>query len=198
MSKYINNQITLFRFVSLCFCFLFIAINGFPQKGSRFLHTYQYQDYYYMDTDTSRIWYTYNIPNLIIVSMHKTNGEYFEISDTLYRDYILLDNEKYLVDFLMYKNYDEYAMYFEYLYTYYIQHKQIEYLIINGSNGFQMGTEAQPLYMIFQKKGNKYHFLSSYYIEDMGYYDKKILNSVKVIFRGDKMILKGINLKRVR
>jgi len=166
----------------LCFCFLSISITVFSQETSRFLHTYQPQNYHYVDTDTLRNWYVDNFPNLVIVTMFKTNGEYFELSDTAYRDYILLDGKKYLMDSLYLRKYDDYAISFEYGNTHYIQHKQIEYLIIEGINSFQYGTLAQPFYMIFQKKDREYRFLSSYIISDVGFYDEEIINSVKVIF----------------
>ena len=188
----------MFMIYILCLCVFGISINCFSQKENRFLHTYQYQDYHYIDTDTSRIWYTYNIPNLIIVSMSKSNGEYFVISDTLNRDYILLDNKKYLIDSLCLKKYDDYAMLFEYSGTYCIEHGQAKYLIIVGDNGFQMGTDSQPRYMIFQKKGDEYIFHSSYILEDIDFYSEEILNSVNVIFESDNIILQGINLKCVR
>ncbi|MCL2130918.1 MAG: hypothetical protein FWH36_00460 [Lentimicrobiaceae bacterium] len=184
------------KFAALCFCFLSISIHLFSQKGSAFLHKHQPQDYHYVDTDTARIYYTDNIPNLIIFNLPKED-EYFLISDTSQRDFIFLDGKKYLVDSLCFINYNDYAMHFVYTGTYHIVHKQAEYLIITGADGFLMGTMVQPIYLVFQKKGNEYHFLSSYYIEDIGYYDEKILNSVKIIKKRDKIILKGINLKCV-
>jgi hypothetical protein len=84
--------------------------------------------------------------------MNKSNNEYFVITDTLYRDYIILDEKKYLIDSLCMKNYNEYAMAFEYNGTYLIACKKSIYLIITGSINFLYGTLIQPLYMVFQKK----------------------------------------------
>ena len=183
--------------VYLFICFLALFLSFCSQKNSEYLHKLQIQSVSYIDTDTARVWVTEGIPDLLIFSLPKTNGEYFVMEDTSHRDYILLNGDKYLIDSLWLKKYDNYAVFFEYIGggTYIISDKESSYLIINGSNGFQMGTDVQPLYAIFQKKENKYIFLSSYIIESIDYYSEEILNSVRVIFEKDKISLQGINLK---
>jgi hypothetical protein len=173
-----------------------MTLNCFSQTKILSLHKLQELSHFnYIDTDTARIWITESIPDLLIFSLPKVNGEYFVIEDTLQRDYILLGGKKYLVDSLWLKEYDNYAIFFECAGTYLVNYKKTSYLIVEGSNAFQMGTDVQPLYAIFQKKGDEYIFISSYYIESIDYYSEKILNSVRIIRAKDKIILRGINLK---
>jgi hypothetical protein len=183
-----------YKEICLLICVLCVSFCDFPQKGDAYLHKLQIQPNSYVDTDTARIWITEDIPNLLIFSLPKKE-EYFVMEDTSYRDYILLDGEKYWVDSLWLKKYDDYAMAFEYTGTYIISDKKSMYLIVTGVNIFQMGTDAQPLYAIFQKKCDKYAFLSSYILEDIDFYSEDILNSIKIIFESDKIILQGIHLK---
>ena len=184
--------------IYLLLCGCCISITLFSQKKDVYLHELEnLSRYNYIDTDTARIWITESIPDLLIFTLSKKRDEddFFITDDTLHRDYILLRGEKYLVDSLWLKEYDNYAMLFEYLGVYAISDKKSTYLIINGSNGFQIGTEAQMLYAIFQKKADKYIFLSSYYIEETYDTDNSEVNSVKIIFDDDKITLQGKNLK---
>jgi hypothetical protein len=188
----------------MCIILCSTVLVVFAQKKSVYLHTLPMQEEYQsLYTDTATICFTI-IPELLIIwpsseGDTNVNWEYFVLADTLYRDYILLDNKKYLIDSLCFTKYNNYAMAFQYTGTYCLSNNKHSYLIIKGFDGFQIGTFVQPLYMVFQKgKSEKeYHFLSSYYIENIDFYSEKILNSVKVVFKKDKIILKGINLKCV-
>jgi hypothetical protein len=176
---------------SFIFVLLFSIIDVFSQK---FLYEYHFiEDYSTIENDSTVIKFNNSIPGFKLITFLRTE-EYFVISDTLQRDYILLNEQKYLIDSLCSKQYNDYARSFEYNGTYIIPYRESDYLIVTGSNRFQMGTDTQPIYLIFQKKENKYQFLSSYYIENIDYYDEKILNSVRIIYRKNRIILKGINL----
>jgi hypothetical protein len=194
-------------YVILCSVFVILCsvlLNNFAQKASVNLHELPIQEKYSeVDTDTTLVLITENIPELLIVQPSAAGDtnfcEAFVLSDTLYRNYILLNNKKYLIDSLCLREYDNYAIGFQYTGTYYLSYNQYTYLIVTGFDGFQLGTDVQPSYIIFQKKETEkeYHFLSSYYIENTDYYSEEILNSVKIFFKKDKIILKGINLTRV-
>ena len=186
------NTKRIYLFIGL----LCISMGLFSQKNDVYLHELQIQHSNYIDTDTARIWITEDIPDLLIFSLDKKE-EYFVMEDTLQRDYILLGKKKYLVDSLWLKKYDNYAMAFEYNGSYIISDKKSIYLIVTGGNSFQMGTDEQPLYAIFQKKEDMYVFVSSYYIQNIEDYSEEITNSVKIIFEEDKICLQGINLKQI-
>jgi hypothetical protein len=170
------------------------SINIFSQKFLYEYHVIKADSI--IKNDSTLIMFNNSIPEFKLITFLRTE-EYFVISDTLQRDYILLNEQKYLIDSLCLKQYNDYVISFEYDGTYIIPYKESNYLIVTGSNGFQMGTDMQPRYLIFQEKENKYQFLSSYLLENIDYYSEEILNSVKIVKKKDKIILKGINLKCV-
>jgi hypothetical protein len=174
---------------------IFVPLNIFSQKIQ------EYQQFFHepIDIICNGVNFVHDIEDLAIVYGNHPNEDPWIDTLSSDRDYLLLIGKKYMIDSLCMINYYEYSMAFVYTGAYLIPYKKNNYLIITGYDGFLMGTMVQPLYLIFQIKemGKEYYFLSSYYIENIDYYSEEILNSVKIVKKKDKIILKGINLKCV-
>ena len=182
--------------------FLFVSFAPLKAQKTKYLHNCKTIDMFYLDNDSARIWTTVKYPNLSILTYARTEYEFENTPDTSKRDYILSGDSKFIIDSLCYMNdyNSDYTIPFDVIYIYEINKSKQDYLIISGGNGFFIGTNSQPTFLIFKKdKSTKnYHFISSYYIEDMETYDSGIYDSVKVITNNNHIILKGKNLKCLR
>ena len=125
------------------------------------------------------------------------NGEYFVMSDTMYRFYLRTDVDI-MVDSLVLNEWSEYAMNFQPLSVYSVNDKKSTFVIIEAYNGYQMGTDEQPIYIVFKKDKQSMILHSVYQITDLEYISEIIERTIKVYIRNNRLLLKGKNLKMIR
>lgn len=125
------------------------------------------------------------------------NGEYFVMSDTMYRCYLHTDIDI-MVDSLVLNDPSEYAMNFQPLSIYSIPDKKSTYVILEAYNGYQNGTDVQPIYIVFKKDKSSIKLHSVYQITDLEDNSETIEKSIKVFIRNNRLLLKGKNLVRIR
>lgn len=125
------------------------------------------------------------------------NGEYFVMSDTMYRFY-LHTNVDIMVDSLVLNEFSEYALNFQPLSVYSINDKRNTFVILEAYDGYQMGTDVQPIYIVFKKDKTSMILHSVYQITDLEDNSGMIEQSIKVYIRNNRLFLKGKNLEMKR
>ena len=125
------------------------------------------------------------------------NGEYFVMSDTMYRFYLHTDVDI-MVDSLVLNEFSEYALNFQPLSVYSINDKKNTFVILEAYNGYQTGTDVQPIYIVFKKDKPSMILHSVYQIIDLKDNSGIIEQSIKVFIRNNRLILKGKNLKMIK
>ena len=125
------------------------------------------------------------------------NGEYFVLSDTMYRFYLHTDVDI-MVDSLVLNEWSEYAMNFQPLSVYSVNDKKNTFVILEAYNGYQMGTDVQPIYIVLKKDKTSMILHSIYQITDWEYKTGMIEHSIKVYIRNNRLLLKGKHLEKIR
>ena len=113
--------------------------------------------------------------------------------DTIYRSYLQID-KKVMIDSLFFTNTSEFAMNFNILYVYPIRRKKELFIVLECFDGFQMGSDSQPMYLILKKNNASYKLQAAYMITNIEDNSCRIPNSVKVCFFRKKLFLRGKNL----
>lgn len=182
-------------FLLIGFLFL-ILVQSFSQKVV-LLNQLPQIEFNSLDNDTARIFVSPKLYDFSIITFSRKQ-EYFEPTDTLQRDYIIFNNVKYVIDSLVLKHCSSYTQLFNLTHIYKIERKSVNYVILSGGNLFQMGTDSQPLFILFKENNkNKYVFYSSYYIENIEDNSTRTYDAIKVIFNKNGIYLKGKSLKCV-
>jgi hypothetical protein len=114
--------------------------------------------------------------------------EYFELQDTLFRDTLVFLNKKYTIDSFFFKE-SNYSGSFDLYKAYCYKFRKKEYIILSFVNVYQMGTDQQIYYIIFQIE-NKQGIIKSKYVTNNRF---PTLN-VYVIKRHNMIKLKSKNL----
>ena len=179
----------------LFFCCLCALQTVFPQKP---LRNYDSNSQFVSLTNDG-FFETILYPGLILRSKANPdgNGEYFIVSDTMYRCYLHTDIDI-MVDSLLLNDPSEYAMNFQPVSVYSIYEKKSTFVILECYNGYQIGTDVQPIYIVFKKGGSSLILYSVYQITDLEDNSLKTEQSVKVFIRNNRLFLKGKNLIRIR
>lgn len=125
------------------------------------------------------------------------NGEYFVESDTSYRFYIHTDVDI-MVDSLVLNEWSEYALNFQPLSLFFIRNKKCTFMILEAYDGYQMGTDAQPVFIVFKQDKSSVNLHSVYQITDLEDNSETTEQSIKVFIRNNRLFLKGKNLERIR
>jgi hypothetical protein len=101
---------------------------------------------------------TYRIKDYPIVyylaSRDYKTVEYFELKDTLFRDTLLFFYQKYTIDSIFFKE-TNYSGSFNLFEAYSYKWGKKEFIILSFVNMYQMGTDQQTYYVIFQIKNNR-------------------------------------------
>lgn len=113
--------------------------------------------------------------------------------DTAYRSYLQID-KRVMIDSLFFTNTSEFAMDFNILYVYPIRHQKELFIVLECFDGFQMGTDSQPMYLVLKKHNASYTLQAAYMITNIEDNSCRIPNSVKVFFFRKKLFLRGKNL----
>ena len=119
------------------------------------------------------------------------------MSDTMYRFYLHTDVDI-MVDSLVLNELSEYALNFQPMSVYSINDKRNTFVILEAYDGYQMGTDVQPIYFVFKKVKSSMILQSVYQITDLEDNSVMIEQSIKVYVRNNRLLLKGKNLKMIR
>lgn len=130
-----------------------------------------------------------SIPKFSIFIYSREN-EYFTEADTLKRDYINFDKVKYTFDFLLNLKQTDYTISFNLDQVYLIEINDGKFVIIQGFNSFQIGSDQQTFFIILKLNNNKIEPVSSYLFDSA---DEP--KNIKLSKRKNSIILKHKKLK---
>lgn len=116
--------------------------------------------------------------------------EYFEPKDTLQRDTLLFFNQKYTIDAIFYKE-TNYSGSFDLFEAYSFKLRKKEFIILSFVNIYQMGTDQQTYYVIFQINNNRGIIESTYVTNNRFPFSK-----ITVVKRGNTIKLRGKDLDK--
>ena len=175
-----------------CLCAIQIALSQKP------LHKYE-SNSQFMCQENDGFIETILYTGLVLRSQSNPegNGEYFVMSDTMYRFYLHADVDI-MVDSLVLNELSEYSLNFQPMSVYSINEKRNTFVILEAYDGYQMGTDVQPIYIVFKKVKSSMILQSVYQITDLEDNSVMIEQSIKVYVRNNRLLLKGKNLKMIR
>ncbi|MBI2258942.1 MAG: hypothetical protein HYU67_08595 [Flavobacteriia bacterium] len=130
-----------------------------------------------------------SIPKISIF-IHSRENEYFTEADTLKRDYINFDKVKYTFDFLLNLKQTDYTISFNLNQVYLTAINDVKFLIIQGFNSFQIGSDQQTFFIILKLNSNKIEPVSAYLYDSA---DEP--QNIKLSKRKNTIILKHKKLK---
>lgn len=172
--------------------FIFFLIGNFTYSQKCSILSEHRQNHSYKDTDSLRI-YSFDDSDMKLI-IHARFQEYFVESDTLLRDYIQMKEQKIILDPLLGIS-GSYTAEYELIEFYEIKSKEKIYLIFEGGDVFPMGSEATVCYIIFEKKGNKLNFISTYeHDQDPNH----PFGEIKICFSKKGLKLKEKYLKQIK
>ena len=168
---------------------------AFPQKP---LHKYDSNSQFESQINDGFI-ETILYPGLILRFQQNPegNGEYFIVSDTMYRCYLHTDIDI-MVDSLLLNDPSEYAMNFQPVSVYSINDKKSTFVILEAYDGYQIGTDVQPIYIVFKKDKSSLILYSVYQITDLEDNSVTTEQSIKVFIHNNRLFLMGKNLIKIR
>ena len=116
--------------------------------------------------------------------------------DTAYKERLVVCGQSYMIDSLLFHNYNEYSgVYFFSDSAYLIEN---EYYIVSFLNELQMGTMAQPCYLVFKTMDGIVCPVALYMITDIEDNSGRIENTIRYYIEDGILYLKGENLELVR
>ena len=148
----------------------------------------------YLDNDSTRI-RTYHFsecPEIKLILNYREN-EYFVLSDTLNRDYILLGNSKTPLDKLQGLLQCDYTGAYDLIECRKVSKYGLTYLILSFADTFIMGTNQNVFYVSIKLENDNWKYLSSYENEA-----DKPTDNIKVICSKKGLKLKGKYLKQIK
>jgi hypothetical protein len=145
----------------------------------------------FLSPDTAVVW-TYENQEFPAIKLifHERENEFFVPSETQKRDFILINNEKWTIDYLQGNQECNYTGAYSILECRSIES---EYLVFSFVNGFFYGTNQNVFYIILKLENNNWRYLSSYENEA----DKPI-DAIKVVYSKNKIELEGTYLKKIK
>ena len=103
-----------------------------------------------------------------------------------------------MVDSLVLNDPSEYAMNFQPVSVYSINDKKSTFVILEAYDGYQIGTDVQPIYIVFKKDKSSLILYSVYQITDLEDNSVTTEQSIKVFIHNNRLFLKGKNLIKIR
>lgn len=178
----------------LCLLILISTDMYFQTKLSK----YPRYDFTEIDNGDTTVIYS-DIVKGFIIHVPKRPYDVFEVPpDTSYRETITVSNKTYIIDSLLYRNYSEYAGTYAFEGIYMIKKRNMIFFVVDFFNAFQMGTMVQPCYLLLSVRDGMITLDSIYIQTDIEDNTGRVENSVRVYHTGNKIKLKGKNLKLIR
>lgn len=146
----------------------------------------------YLDNDSTRIrtYYFSEYPEIKLILNYREN-EYFVLSDTLKRDYVLFGSSKTTIDKLQGLQQCDYTGAYDLVECRKVIKNGAEYWILCFVDTFIMGTNQNVFYVILKSDKNNWEYISSYDNEA-----DKPTDNIKVICSKKGLKLKGKYLKQ--
>ncbi len=143
----------------------------------------------YSDSDSARVHSFVGLPNpkISVVTYGRIN-EYFVLSDTLKRDYVLFGNSKVTIDKLQGLQQCDYTGAYDIFECRWVENR---FLILSCVNTYFYGTNQNVFYAVFELKKNHWNYHSSYDNEA-----DRPTDSIRVISSKKRLKLKGKYLKQ--
>lgn len=115
--------------------------------------------------------------------------------DTSYRERLVVCGQSYMIDSLLFKNYNEYSgMYYFNEDVFVIEN---EYYIVDFFNTFQMGTMVQPCFLVFKTKEGRACPTALYMLTDVEDNSDRIGKTVRYYIDKGNLYLIGKNLELI-
>lgn len=116
--------------------------------------------------------------------------------DTAYKERLVVCGQSYMIDSLLFENYNEYSGVYFFSDDAYVIEK--DYYIVSFFNAAQMGTMAQPCYLVFKTLNGKACPRALYMLTDIEDNSGRIENTLRYYIEDGNLYLKGENLLLIR
>ena len=116
--------------------------------------------------------------------------------DTAYKERLVVCGQTYMIDSLLFNNYHEYSGVYFFSDDAYVIEK--DYYIVSFFNAFQMGTMAQPCYLVFKTTDGKACPCALYMLTDLEDNSGRKENTIRYTIEDGILYLQGENLELVR
>ena len=116
--------------------------------------------------------------------------------DTAYKERLVVCGQSYMIDSLLFNNYNEYSGVYFFSDDAYVIEK--DYYVVSFFNSFQMGTMAQPCYLVFKAVDGKACPVSLYMLTDIEDNSGRIENTIRYYIEDEYLYLKGKKLELIR
>ena len=116
--------------------------------------------------------------------------------DTAYKERLVVCGQTYMIDSLLFNNYHEYSGVYFFSDDAYVIEK--DYYIVSFINAFQMGTMAQPCYLVFKTTDGKACPCALYMLTDLEDNSGRKENTIRYTIEDGILYLQGENLELVR
>ena len=114
--------------------------------------------------------------------------EYPEKGVITQRSFLVSGTNKYLLDSLIIKNYNDYCLSLDIARVNIFKQKGSEYLFIECYNIFQYGSDSQPIFILLTKEGKNFAHPSVYL---MDIYSENAYENIYILYENDKIVMKG-------
>lgn len=98
----------------------------------------------------------------LTIYVHLRQNEYFTDRDTLKKDFVVYNESKLTFDDLLKLKQSTYTVSFELESIYFIGTKKDEFLVLEGFNTFQIGSDQQTFYIVLKIYNERIEVVSSY------------------------------------
>ncbi|MDF3028898.1 MAG: hypothetical protein K0S23_3205 [Fluviicola sp.] len=148
----------------------------------------------YIDNDSTRIHSFDGLPKpqVSVITYGRIN-EYFVLSDTLKRDYVLFGDSKRTIDKLQGLQQCDYTGAYEIIECRKVTKGDAVYCILCFADSFIVGTNQNMFYIIFELEKNNWKCIGSYENEA-----DKPTDNIKVVYSKKGLRLKGKYLKQIK
>lgn len=151
----------------------------------------------HIENDTL-IYFSVDLPDFEIIQPIKPNDSIcFLYIDTFFRDILVVSDDVFMIDSILFNNYLDYAGIFSLADIHLIKKKKRKWFVVCIANEIQLGTNIQPYYIVIEciEENNFLH--SVYFQTNIEDNSGQIESSVRVFVRKNNVYLKGKNLKRI-
>ena len=129
----------------------------------------------------------------LYIYIYSRQNEYFADSDTLKKDFIFFKESIYTFDNLLRLKQSDYTVSFSLENIYLVRSKKYKFLVIQGYNSFQIGSDQQTFFIVLKIFDEKIDVVSSYIFDSA-----EDSNSIRLIKRNRSLKLKNKNLKLLK
>jgi len=127
------------------------------------------------------------------IYIHSRQNEYFSDNDTLKKDFIFYKESLVTFDNLLKLKQSDYTVSFSLESIYFITTNKYTFIVIQGFNSFQIGSDQQTFYIVLKIYDERIEVVSSYIFDS-----SENSNSIRLIKRNRGLKLKHKKLKLLK